>query len=230
MVEPQWLPVLRTALQQEKEAPKHQKLRATLVQFIPAPAVDYALAWMLAYPFHLTITKGRESKYGDYRYKPKEAPQHFISVNADLPEQAFLLTYLHEVAHMMVVRLIKKRVTAHGIEWKQTFSQILQPMLRPEVFDEQVLPAMRIYAANPKASSASDPALMKALHFPDGYASGHAPDVKPLQDYAPMPGFSFWLNNRRFEVVERKRTNYLCKDPATGRQYMVKAMAPVKAA
>lgn len=215
---------LRDALAHAKAHGLALRERQLLAQFIPAPAVDYALAWYLAYPFHFVVTEERNSKFGDYTYHRIDK-RHQITVNHNLPPQAFLLTYLHEVAHMMVIRLVKQRVSAHGVEWKSIFSQILQPMLRPEVFDAQVLPAMRKYAANPKASSATDPALMRALHFPTGGVQ--ADGSRPLMDFRPQPGFRFKLKGRVFEVVKAGRTTYLCLEPASGKHYKVNRMAVV---
>lgn len=215
---------LRQVIMTERAGGKQHQARDIFDRYVPERAVDYVLAWILTYPFHLTITKGRDSKYGDYRFVPGNPASHHISVNEDLPPQAFLLTYLHEVAHMMVVRLFPNRVKPHGPEWQNIFSQILQPMLRPDVFDEVVLPAMRKYARKPKASSASDPALLKALHFPD-----HENDKgeRTLMSYSPQAGFRFQLKSRTFEVQQLRGKNYLCKELTSGKLYVVKALAPV---
>lgn len=227
---------LRDALAAAKVSGKGLKERHLISKYVPGPSVDYVMAWYLAYPFLLEITKPRESRYGDYRPLPpspnNRGAAHKITVNGNLPPQAFLLTYLHEVAHMMVIRLIPHRVSAHGVEWKSIFSQMLQPMLRPEVFDPEVLPAMIVYAKDPKASSATDPDLMRALHFgnmDDGAEGALSSKVKPLMDYQPSAGFRFKLKGRTFEVEEKARTTYLCKEIKTGKLYKVKGMAPVEA-
>lgn len=215
---------LRDAVERAKQTSAFGQERKILARFIPPSAVDYAWAWFLAYPFKLTITEPRQSKFGDYRHL-KHLQSHEISVNANLNPEAFLVTYLHEVAHMMVVRLYPEPVEPHGHEWKNTFSQILGPVLRPEVFSQTTLPAIVKYARNPKASSASDPELMRALHFNDLYGGG---PLKALIEFSPQPGFRFKLQDKVFEVQSKARTTFLCKALQTGKLYKVKFMAPVE--
>ena len=213
---------LRDALAKAKAENRFAQEFRLLSQYIPHPAVDYAMAWYITYPFKLIIEKPRESKFGDYR--PLANGQHQITVNGNLPPQAFLLTYLHEVAHMMVIRLYKERVQAHGSEWKTLFSQILQPMLNPLVFDEKVLPAMRVYAQDPKASSSTDPDLMRALHLTTNVENGNL----PLQDFNPNTGFKFQLKGQPFVVKSKARTTYICENLITHKLYKVRGIAFVE--
>src|SRR6185312_16623812 len=98
------------------------------------------------YPFLFKITEKRESKYGDYFFSPPST--HIITLNNDLNKYAFLITYLHEVAHMLTGLEYGHRVKPHGEEWKSVFIKVLWPMMREEVFPQDVLTALSKYLKN----------------------------------------------------------------------------------
>jgi hypothetical protein len=75
--------------------------------------------------------------------------------------------------------------------------------------------------ANPKATSCSDAALMKALHKHDLSAS-----QKFLVELTL--GETFIFHNRVFEKGATKRTRILCKELNTGKQYLISGQAMVE--
>ena len=76
-----------------------EKIAAVLSNYIPHETVDECTSWIIQKNIHLKITRGRASKFGDY--KPLERGKgHHISVNHDLNKYAFLITFVHEVAHL----------------------------------------------------------------------------------------------------------------------------------
>ena len=76
-----------------------EKLRAALLKYIPEGAVDVCYDWIRTYRISVRIKPSRLSKYGDYR-PPVEGRSHTITINHDLNQFAFLITFTHEVAHL----------------------------------------------------------------------------------------------------------------------------------
>lgn len=197
------------------------KYRAVFEQFVPIPAVDYCLDLWWDKKFEFKITKGRQSKLGDYRYHP-ERKTHIISVNNNLNQYSFLITYLHEVAHLDVYNQYKNKVDPHGTEWRQAFIILMKPMLSSTVFPASVLMPLRKYMISPKASSYSDPHLIRALDEFDHQSQ----DETLLQNL--KPGEQFDLNRRVFEKIEKRRTRVLCKEIGSGKRYLISVSAKVK--
>ena len=91
----------------------HEKISAVLSKYLPPSVVDECSSWIIQKNIHLKITKGRSSKYGDYR--PLESGKgHKITVNHDLNSYAFLITFVHEVAHLETFVKFKKYHEPHG--------------------------------------------------------------------------------------------------------------------
>jgi SprT protein len=196
---------------------------ALLQRHVPPAALAYAGQLWERYPFSLRVSRPRRTRFGDYRYDALGG--HRISVNADLPPPAFLLTYLHEVAHRIVYEHHGPRVPPHGAAWKSTFRDLLEPVLNEAIFGPDLLAALHPYARNPGATTAAHPALTLTLRAPHRAGPSH-PDTAPL---ATLPeGTLFELNGRQFRRGPLRRTRYLCTEQASGRRYAVAAGALVR--
>jgi hypothetical protein len=88
---------------------------------------------------------------------------HQITVNHDLNPYSFLITYVHEVAHLRVESNTRRRIAPHGREWKQEFARLLDYFLKQDIFPSDVVGALTSYIQNPAASSCSDHDLLRAL-------------------------------------------------------------------
>lgn len=194
--------------------------REVFERFVPTMAVDYCLDLWWDHKFEFKITKGRQTKLGDYRFHPiKKA--HVVSVNNNLNPFAFLITYIHEVAHLVVYNDHKNKVSPHGGEWKSAFKQLMLPMLRSEVFPDDVLRALARHMKNPKASSYSDPKLITALSHYDKDQSGVLLSQVPVSE-------EFIFNKRQFSKLELRRTRVVCKELKTGKKYLISQTAKVQ--
>jgi SprT protein len=189
------------------------------IKFIPETAVSYCNKLYQKLGFEFKIKKARQTKLGDYRYDPR-TKKHTITVNNDLNPYSFLVTYLHEVAHLVAFKQYKRSILPHGKEWKNSFKEIATPMLTEDVFPTSVLAALKRYFKNPKASSCSDPVLYQILKQFDGPS-----DKILLKDIAI--GSSFTFNQRTFTKLEKKRTRSVCKELKSGRKYLISELAEV---
>lgn len=169
--------------------------------------------------FEFKIKKARQTKLGDYRFNP-QTNKHTITVNNDLNPFAFLVTYLHEVAHLIAFKQYGRRIQPHGKEWKNCFKEVAEPMLLPDVFHESVLLALKRYFRNPKASSCSDPVLYQILKQFD------EPSDKLLLKEIPI-GSMFQFNQKVFVKLEKKRTRSVCQEVTSKRKYLISDLAEV---
>ena len=91
-----------------------------LQDFLPPNTYEGVLAYLHQYHVHLTVARERKSILGDYRHRIHDK-NHRISVNGNLNKYAFLITLLHELAHLLTFEKFGNRVMAHGKEWKHVF-------------------------------------------------------------------------------------------------------------
>lgn len=195
-------------------------------RYFPAASVDYCFDLWHKHQFYFKIPQKRATKLGDYRYDPR-TKLHTITVNADLNAFSFLVTYLHEVAHLLVQKKYGSKVDPHGIEWKNEFVSVAKPMLNTQVFPSVVLTALKQYFQNPKASSCSDHNLQRALQwFDDNSTSDDSPSMPYLSDL--QVGKRFRFRDRDFIKEETRRTRILCKEIASGKKYLISALAKVQ--
>jgi SprT protein len=197
-----------------------EKEKKVFEKYLPKPALDYAVGLWLEHKFHFRITKPRQSKLGDYCYRPNVG--HSITVNANLNNYAFLVTYLHEIAHLLVQKNYLRRKEPHGKEWKQAFRTLLDPVMSERVFPIEILNALQSYYKNPAASSNGHAGLANALRLYDN----NTESTLTLADI-PENG-QFVLNNRVFIKGMLRRTRYLCKDLRSNKQYVILARAQVQ--
>jgi hypothetical protein len=202
---------------------KQEKPLDGLAQFMPPGTFEEVAPYFRDHVIHLTITRHRESLHGDYRAPTKEHPYHRISVNATLNSYSFLITLLHELAHLTTTVAYGLKASPHGKEWKEEFRKVLLPFLGKGIFPENVEHALRAYLRNPAASTCTDPRLYKALaqHDASGTERIHADDI--------AVGQRFELGGRVFLKLEELRTRVRCREEKSGRIYFVQGIAMVKA-
>lgn len=195
------------------------KKKEFLSKYVPEKAVDYCFLLWNNDPFQLVVKKARSSKLGDYRYNSRTR-RHTISLNGDLNPYSFLITYIHEVAHLHTFKEYKNRVKPHGSQWKQKFKQLMLPVLNDQVFPNDILRVLSKHLKNPKASSSADPQLTYALSKYN----------EKQQNYLfQLPeGQIFTLGNRSFKKGPLRRTRYLCEETKTRKKYLVSKMTPIK--
>ena len=189
-------------------------------KFVPTAAVDYCNGLYENMTFEFKVTRSRRTKLGDFRFRPDKR-KSIITVNNDLNPYAFLVTYLHEVAHLTTFKKHGYKVAPHGNEWKQEFINISEPMLTEDVFPSSVLDSLIKYFQRPKASSCSDPDLYQALRQFDPNE-----DMVSLKDIENNQPFIF--HGKKFVRLEKKRTRWLCGEIKTERKYLISGIAEVE--
>lgn len=198
-----------------------ERNQAILRKYIPEAAVPMMAEWIVKFDFKLKIKRSRQSKYGDYR-APLPGTNHQITINHDLNPYAFLLTLVHEVAHLLTYERHGHRVKPHGEEWKTAFKDLMRPVMRLDVFPADVRAAIISYMQNPAATSCSDLQLMRTLRRHDDEQAKYIHlETLPFDTV-------FLYNGRRFRKGEKRRTRYLCIELDTRRKYLFSALADVE--
>ncbi|RYC68629.1 MULTISPECIES: sprT domain-containing protein [Spirosoma] len=192
---------------------------------LPATAALPCRQLQQQYGFAFRVTKPRRTKLGDFRRWPDGRMQ--ITVNANLNPYAFLITYVHEVAHAVVSQTHKRRVVPHGTAWQQAFQRLMQPFLHQAVFPADVLLPLQQYMSRPAATTYASPVLMAALRRYDQPApSGSAPNTRLLRDVPE--GSLFLFAKKTYQRGTMRRTRVVCKELSSGRSYAILAHAVVE--
>jgi SprT protein len=191
-----------------------------LEKYVPEAAMPLLREWRFPASFRLDLKRGRNSKLGDHR-PPIGGEAHRITINHDLPPYSFLITLVHEFAHMLTYEEQKKRVAPHGPEWKATFQRMMDPFLKESIFPEPLLSTLVAHMKAPKASLIADADLLAALREfedPEGLTLDQLPE-----------GSHFRLDKGWvMEKGKKLRTRFRCKRVGTSRIYLVNGSARVR--
>ncbi|HWB28357.1 MAG TPA: SprT-like domain-containing protein [Chitinophagaceae bacterium] len=185
-----------------------------LAGFLPEGTFDQVVAYLHQYKVHLTLTKERKSVLGDYR-NAVPGKNHRISVNQTLNKYAFLITLLHELAHLLTFEKYGHRVMSHGKEWKQLYSHLLATFVQHDIFPHDIKAALQHSIANPAASSCAEEGLMRVLRKYDD----KKPHVSLLEELPPHAWFKT-ADGRIFQKMEKLRKRYRCQEIKTGLIYL----------
>lgn len=197
------------------------KERDILTNYLPADAVEQVMDWIVHNNVHLKITKSRTTKLGDYRPPSAKNRNHRISINHNLNKYNFLITFIHELAHLYIWQKHKNSVLPHGKEWKNEYRLLVQSMLDINVFPQEIADVLKKSIINSKASSSSDINLSRVLGKYDDNA-----DVIHLED---IPEASKFITNtgRVFIKGKKRRTRYVCINDKNNMQYLFHPLTPV---
>lgn len=197
------------------------RFQSIIQNHVPPQSINYCTdLWEKAY-FNFKVTRHRTSKLGDYRYH-KVNKTHTITVNGSLNPYSFLITYIHEVAHLQVQLVFGNRILPHGREWKAEFKKLMTPLMNPAVFPDDLLKGLARHMKNPKASSLTDQNLVKILRKYDIKSNDGMVLAKVEK------GGQFIFRERYFKKIETKRTRALCLELKTGRKYLIAETAYIK--
>jgi SprT protein len=202
--------------------PKQEAPLLQLQSYLPPGSFEEVLYYLQHHKVHLTISRQRQSILGDYRHAHSDK-NHRISVNGNLNTYAFLITLLHELAHLFTYERFGHRVQAHGREWKDEFGKILAEFLLKKVFPPDIEKALLGTLQNPAASSCGDEKLLRVLHKYDEKAEGvHLLEQLPEGSLFEIKG------GRIFKKGEKIRKRYKCIEVKTGRFYLFSAVYEVQ--
>lgn len=194
--------------------PKKESPLTALNSFLPDGSFEEVARYLHQYKVHLTITKERQTILGNYRNKIVDK-NHRISVNGNLNKYSFLITLLHELAHLLAHEKYGHRIQAHGKQWKEEYSGILKEFLPKKIFPPEIESSLLKSLQDPAATTCAEPQLMRALKKYDPQKEGYY-----FVEELPA-GSLFKVNSGSvFKKGERIRKRFRCIEIATKKIYL----------
>lgn len=192
-----------------------------LSRYLPEGTIDPLMIYFSKYKVRFKIVKPRSTKLGDFRVRSKgETPE--ITVNGNLNPYSFLITTVHEFAHLKTYLEHSFRVSPHGNEWKQNFVALMFPFVELNILPKDIETALLKSFVNVKASSCTDIHLQRVLKSYDTIDSNEI----ILEQISKNSTFA--LQDKVFRKGVLRRTRFLCEELATGKNYLINALATVK--
>ena len=201
----------------KKEYPIH-----TLQDYLPKGSYEPVLEFLRLYKVHLTITRERSTVLGDYRHAV-DNQNHRISVNGNLHQYSFLITLIHELAHLVTFMQFGNRVSSHGREWKNIYAQLLSQFLQKQIFPADIQKAIEQSMHNLPASSCADENLQRVLRKYDESKNG----LVLVEDLAD--GARFMIEGGRlFKKGKKLRKRFQCTEINTRKLFLFSPVYEVK--
>lgn len=195
-------------------------MNETLAKYLPEYAVKPAFDLIVANQVHLKIVNERQTRHGDYRRG--HTGKHEITVNSSLNKYRFLMTLIHEIAHLVAFEKFGRNIKPHGDEWKFTFQRLMVPFIRPEIFPGQLLPLLARHFKNPTASSDTDTTLSLALKQYD------KENDKNYVFEIPYGSVFRIKNGKIFKKLAVRTKRFECIEISSGRTYLFNPNAEVE--
>ena len=201
-------------------------IQSILSKYLPEQSVETCTDWIIQHKVKLKITRSRSSRYGDYT-SPQNGNGHIITVNHNLNKYFFLLTLIHELAHLLSHERYSRKVSPHGAEWKNEFIRLLDPLSAQKFFPADLVHAIIRYMNNPSASSCSDINLMRSLKK---YYAGEKKNIFHLEDLPEQSVFRLAdeRNKMHYRKGEKLRKRFRCTEINSRTQYLVSPIAEVE--
>jgi SprT protein len=194
--------------------PKQEVPISRLQDYLPEGTYEAVLNYLRQFKVHLTVAKERKSILGDYRHKTHHT-HHRISVNGNLNKYSFLITLLHELAHLLTFEQFGNKVMAHGQEWKRIYAQLLDQFLKHHIFPPDIEKELLLSLRNPAASSCAEEGLLRVLRKYDKTDSKFL-----LVEEVAINALFRTGDGRVFQKGKKLRKRFQCKEVRTGKDYL----------
>ena len=185
-----------------------------LDKYLPPNTFLPVAAYLQKYKVHLTVSRERKTILGNYR-NAYNNHSHRISVNGNLNTYSFLITLLHELAHLLTYEQYRNKVQPHGREWKTLYGQLLAQFIENKVFPADIENELVATLHNPGASSCSEEGLVRILRNYDPKKD----NLTMIEAVAVSSLFKL-KDGRVFKKGERLRKRYKCEEIATKRFFL----------
>lgn len=202
--------------------PKEEVHIDALQHYLPEGSYPLVREYLDRYRVQLTITRARQTLLGNYK-KPAGANTHHITVNGNLNKYNFLVTLVHELAHLLAFDQYKNRIEPHGREWQQLYAQLLSVFLTRNIFPEDILAVLQQTLRKPAASTCAETNLTRVMARYDQHADGMF-FVEELD-----AGQLFVIKGGRvFQRGDKRRTRFFCTEVATKKVFLFSGVYRVK--
>lgn len=198
-----------------------EQLEKSLQPFLPeGTAAIYCRQIAGIRSINFKLTRERTSKHGDYRNHVSKW-RHQISINVTLSPYHFLVTLLHETAHLFVHERYRNHGDPHGPRWKAAFSEVIQPWIVQGILPPKLAFALENHIRKGYATTTGDAGLLAVFRELESVGQS----IITL-DSLP-PGTVFELQGHFFRKGEKMRTFYRCYSLTGKKEYRVRGTAEV---
>jgi hypothetical protein len=194
-----------------------------LHSYIPKKSIGSVCDLLDLFPTRVKIVNPRKRIHGSYRKPKTKADCHLITVNKDLNPYTFLITLLHEIAHLQAY--VNHKSLGHRGDWKNCFAALLKQFISLNIFPNDVQSALEKHIQNIKSSDFLDISLTKTLQEYDKKPFLFQETIT-LEDIPEKSVFLF--GNKKMEKQSLIRKYYLCKELKTNKLYRCHPLMKVR--
>lgn len=196
------------------------KIAQQLTKYLPDGFAPMIAELFLPIPVKFKIVNPRNTKLGDYRPAHNGLP-HRITINGNLNPYSFLITTIHEFAHLQAHVKYGRNIQPHGNEWKKTYRELLIPFINTKMLPKDIEFALINSLIHTKASSCSDIGLSRILKNYDKRNDDYL-----LLEELPINS-KFNLQGKIFMKGPLRRKRFICEEIRTKKKYLIYAIAEV---
>lgn len=198
---------------------KPETIQGVLSRF-PEQARRLTEALFNEHRFLFRITTPRRTRLGSFK-GVRLGARPVIHINSDLGPYTFLLVFLHELAHLSVMKQYGRKAKPHGDEWKNAYRNLVHPFLAENVFPPVLAAELHRYFIKTPATFHRDARLINTL------ASLEGGKIMITVNDIPINGTFTLISGRQFVKLEKLRTRYKCFCTKTHKYYLVPRSAQV---
>ncbi|MCX6231715.1 MAG: SprT-like domain-containing protein [Bacteroidetes bacterium] len=188
------------------------ELKTVLAAHIPEKALHLVEMLFITNDVQLKVSRNRKTKLGDYRPPQRNFTYHRISVNYNLNQYEFLVTLIHEFAHLFVWNKHRNRVDPHGTEFKTTYYSLLNQFIDQNVFPDDIKTALLKIEVKPETAKLELGRILKSYN-----STVH--DTQFIEQI-PMHTLFKTADGRTFQKIEKLRKRYKCLCLNDKRKYL----------
>lgn len=197
-----------------------EEYKNILIKYLPETAVDAVFDLIIKHKVVLSIARERKTKHGDFKPSGNGKPAR-ISVNYNLNKYAFLITFLHELAHQITWNKYGRSAMPHGKEWKSQFTILLKPFIQNGSFPDEIAEKLDKESSAFFYSTVADTKLERELR------KYNKQNGMVLLETLPESSLFMLPNGTKFKKLNKRRKNYLCLSLINKRQYVFNPLAEV---
>lgn len=191
-----------------------------LSSYLPQHSFEKVAPYLVQYKVHLIVTKERKTVLGSYKHAYKHK-NHCITVNGNLNKYSFLLTLLHELAHLLTFVQYGSKVQSHGKEWKGIYAGLLKDFLAENIFPEDIVTAVKTSLHNIGASACAEDGLMRVLRKYD-------PNNEDTALLETLPdGHFFIFNQQVYQKIKKRVKRFECIHVQSKKKYLFSPICEV---
>lgn len=192
--------------------------------YLPKGVIDEIKKWFEKYSIQLIITRERKSILGNYTHPHARQAYHKITINGNQNPYSFLITLLHELAHLQAFVTYGLKIAPHGKEWQEVYRNIIKHYLGKGVFPPDIESVLLQSLTRVRAGSCTDKHLYKALAQ---YDVEPVDGLKWVEELQPDTYFVD-RNGKVYQLKHKRRTRFLCEQLPSRKQYLFQPVARVR--